>query len=79
MDSGLAHCGYWLKLGVLGSFLMLTIKVFDYVLDAEFKARVRAANDFFIVFHLDWRYNVSNTKIYARDGRSMPDGQKTVK
>ena len=37
-------------------------KVFDYALDAEFKARVRAANDFFIVFHLDWRYNVFEYK-----------------
>jgi hypothetical protein len=48
---------------------MLT-RVFDYALDAEFKARVRAANAFSIVFHLDWRYNVFEcTKIYARGGR----------
>jgi hypothetical protein len=40
---------------------MLT-RVFDYALDAEFKARGRAANDFFIVFHLDWRYNVFEYK-----------------
>jgi hypothetical protein len=50
---------------------MLTTRVFDYALDAEFKARGRAAIDFFIVFHLDWRYSTtfSNAKTYAAGGR----------
>ena len=70
-DSGLAHCGYWLKLGVLSSTLMLTIRVFDYALDAEFKARVRAANAFFYCFpsRLAVSTTFSNTKIYAAGGR----------
>jgi hypothetical protein len=54
---------------------MLAVRVFDYALDAEFKARVRAANDFFNVsISTGGKYNVFEcTKIYAAGGRYMPD------